>query len=375
MECYFDNSATTAVSKKSAAAAMSMMCDNYGNPASLHKKGDSAQAVLDESRKITADAFGVSADEMYFTAGGTESNNTVIFGAASAFKRRGNRIIISSIEHPSVLEPAKRLEANGFEVIRIGVDSNGIVDKNKLFDAVNSDTILVSIMAVNNETGSIQDLSDIKAIMKSRKAPGILHCDAVQAFGKIKLSPKKSGIDCMSISGHKIHAPKGIGALYISKNTRIDPYILGGGQEKNMRSGTSPMPGITALCAACSEIDIDKNYEKVKELNDYIKSELLKIDGVVFNSPDNALPYVMNVSFLGIPAQVMMNYLSSRNIYVSTGSACAKGHRSYVLSEMGIDTKIIDSAIRISFSKYNDMQQAEYFIKTIKEAKKDIKTV
>ncbi len=375
MECYFDNSATTKPSDEVVKAMVKMLNSNYGNPSSLHHIGDMANYSLEHARETLAKSFGCDKDEICFTASGTESNNIAIMGVAHAMKRRGNRIVTTSIEHPSVLECMNQLESEGFEVIRLRVDENGFVSENELFDAVNENTILISMMYVNNEVGTIQPVKLIRTAVRRVGAPAIIHCDAVQAYGKLSCDVKDLGVDIMSVSAHKIHGPKGVGALYIKKGTRLAPYILGGGQENGVRSGTQNMPGIVGFATAVDEIgDIDANYRHVAELKKQLCDKISEMDGIQINS-NSVFPYITNISILGVPSEVLRNYLSSKSIYVSTGSACSKGHRSYVLKGMGMDVKDIDSAIRISFSRYNTKEEVDYLIEALVEAKEKLRKV
>lgn len=367
MEHYLDNSATTKVSKAAAEKAFELMCENYGNASSLHSLGIKAETELENSRKIIAKFLGCESDEIYFTSGGTEANNTAVFGAVKALKRRGNKIVTSSIEHSSVLEAMKELENQGFEVIYLSPDKNGIIPLDKIKNAVDNKTILVSIMTVNNETGSINDVTKIRKIVSNNNSPALIHTDAVQAFGKIKINAKKSGVDLMTISAHKIHGPKGIGALYIRKGKRISPLHFGGEQEKKLRPGTESVPLIGSFGTAVSELEIEKNYEKISALNSYAKGKLSEIEGVSFNSKDDALPYIINISVKGIRSETMLHFLAQNKIYVSSGSACAKGKPSYVLNAMGIDKDVADSSLRISFSKLNTKEDIDFLAKYIKQ--------
>ncbi len=369
MECYFDNSATTQPLTEVVDAMVYALTENYGNPSSLHIKGDEAKKALDNARTKIAKALSANSNEIYFTSGGTESNNIAIFGTANALKRRGNRIVTTDIEHPSVSEPIKALEEQGFEVVRLHADENGIVSEADINAAVNDKTILVSIMLVNNEVGSIQPVDAAVKAVKRANAPAQVHCDAVQAFGKMPINVRQLGVDLISVSAHKVHGPKGQGALYVKKGTRLAPHILGGGQEDNVRSGTHAMPGILGLAAAVEFMGAPSaSYEYVAELRDELLHNLEGMDNLFINSPENALPYILNISLVGIPSEVLRNYLSDRGVYVSTGSACSKGHRSKVLTGMNLDPKRIDSAVRISFSRFNTKEEIQYLAKCLKDA-------
>lgn len=367
LEHYLDNSATTKVSKAAAQKAFDIMCENYGNASSLHSLGLKAETELEGARKIISKALGCESSEIYFTSGGTEANNTAVFGAAQALKRRGNKIVTSSVEHSSVLESMKELENRGFDVIYLNPDENGIITADKISNAVDDKTILVSIMTANNETGALNDISKIRKIVTSKKSPALIHTDAVQAFGKINIKVKKTDVDLMTITAHKIHGPKGVGALYIKKGKRIVPLHFGGEQEKKIRPGTEALPLIGAFGVAVSELEIDKNYEKISELNAYARKKLSQIDGITFHSGENALPYIMNISVKGIRSETMLHFLAQNEIYVSSGSACAKGKPSHVLSAMGVSRDSADSALRISFSKYNTKDDIDVLAKYIEQ--------
>ncbi len=354
LEIYLDNSATTKVCREAADAMMKMLTENYGNPSSLHRKGVEASKALENARQNIADALSCGKDEIYFTPSGTVANNTAIFGAVNANKRKGNRIITTAIEHPSVNECMKKLEEQGFEIIRLRPDINGAFSPAELMNAINSKTILISIMAVNNEIGTVNPINQIKTAVRRANSQALIHVDAVQGFGKIPLNPGKAGIDLMSVSSHKIHGPKGAGALYIRKGLKIHPYIVGGGQEKGIISGTEPIPAIIGFGEAVKALpNLTAELSDIKEIRDYFVHEVTKIGGIHINSPADALPYIINLSVLGVPSQTIVNSLSEYGIYVSAGSACKKGHRSEVLTAIGLDGKRIDSAIRISLSRFN----------------------
>lgn len=366
MEIYLDNSATTKVCREAADAMMKMLTENYGNPSSLHSKGVEASKTLENAREILADALSCSKDEIFFTTSGTTANNTAIFGAVNANKRKGNRIITTSLEHPSVSECMKKLEEQGFEVIKLKPDINGAFSPMELMNAINSKTILISIMAVNNEIGTINPINQIKAAVKRANSSALIHVDAVQGFGKIPLNPSKAGIDLMTVSSHKIHGPKGAGALYIRKGVKILPHVVGGGQEKGIYSGTEAMPAIIGFGAAVKSLpNLTTELADVKAVRDHFVREVTKIGGVHINSPADALPYIINLSVLGVPSQTIVNSFSEYGIYVSAGSACKKGHRSEVLTAIGLDGKRIDSAIRISLSRFTTMHDMDEVVKAL----------
>ncbi|MBQ7596341.1 MAG: cysteine desulfurase [Clostridia bacterium] len=373
MEAYLDNSATTPVCPEAVKAVNNVLTNFWGNPSSLHFGGIEAAQVLDDARSSIARRLSCEDDEIIFTSGGTEANNLALFGAAHAYRSRGMRIIISSVEHPSVNEPANQLEKQGYDVIRLHSDKEGRFDERQLFAAVNSATSLVSIMSVNNEVGTIQAVEKVKQAVKRFNSPALVHCDAVQAFGKIPLKPSALGVDLMTISSHKIHGPKGAGALYVRKGAKIAPHIFGGGQEQGKRPGTEPLPAIAGFAAAADALpDLRIQLEKTTQLRDYMLARLAELNDIVVNSPADALPYVTNISVLGIPSEVMLNYLSEMNIYVSGGSACSKGKRSRVLSAMELEQERINSAVRISFSRYTTRAEVDYLIDGIASAQKSI---
>ena len=367
MKHYLDNSATTQVSNTAAQKALDIMCNIYGNPSSLHTMGIEAEKELETARSIIAKTIGCECDELFFTSGGTEANNTAILGTVKALKRRGNKIVTSAIEHSSIMESMAYLENEGFQVTYLTPDENGVIPMDKIKEAVDDKTILVSVMMANNEVGSINDIAKIRKIVTAKKSPALIHTDAVQAFGKLNIKVKKLDVDLMAISSHKIHGPKGVGALYIKKGKRILPIHFGGEQEKKIRPGTEALPLIGAFGVAVSELEIDKNYQLVQELNDYAKSKLSSIDSVTLNSKDNALPYILNISVKGIRSETMLHHLAQNNVYVSSGSACAKGKPSHVLSAMGVSRDSADSALRISFSKLNTKDDIDALVEHIIE--------
>ncbi len=373
MEAYLDNSATTKPCKKACEAALRTMENDFGNPSSLHKKGYDALQLLEQSRGVIAKSIGVDPSRIFFTPSGTVANNTAIFGAAELMKRKGNKIVTTAFEHPSVARCMDKLEQSGFEVVRIMPDESGNISEEAFQNAVDEKTVLVSLMAVNNEIGAVLPFDKIKRIIKRKKSSALLHVDCVQGYMKLPVKPERCGIDLMSMSAHKVHALKGSGALYIANGVRIKPYVLGGGQENNICSGTQAMPNIAAFAAAVGELaDVDGRLKTVSELNAYFKNGLGKIDGVTLNSPENALPYIINISLRGIPSQVSVNYLSSKGVYVSAGSACSKGHRSDVLVSMGLPPERIDSAIRLSMSYKTTKEEIDYALSTIKSCLEEL---
>ena len=351
---YLDNSATTRPCEAAINNISSALVSEWGNPSSLHDMGFKAQMLVDNTRKTVAATLKCREDEIYFAGSGTEGKNTAIFGAAYSRQKRGKRIITTSIEHPSVLEPFKKLENEGFEVIYLKPQENGVISLEDLKNAINKNTILVSVMLVNNETGAIQPVKAAAQIIKEVGAPALLHCDGVQAFGKMPINLGDLGVDLFTASGHKIHGPKGIGVLYIKKGVTIKPLIVGGGQEKNMRSGTESVPLIYGLKGAVESLgNIPEKLKTQKELWNYAKETLLDTGLITINSADDVLPYILNVSVEGYRSETLLHFLEAQGVYVSSGSACAKGEGSYVLREMGLARNRVDSALRISFCRDN----------------------
>lgn len=357
---YLDNSATTKPCERAIQNINLALSDYWGNPSSLYSMGFQAQMLVDDTRKALSAMLHCREDEIYFTGSGTESNNTALIGAAHARQRRGKRIVTTAIEHPSVLETIKRLENDGFEVIYLKPQANGMVCAEDIKNSVNKDTILVSIMLVNNETGAIQPIKAAADAIKASGAPALLHCDGVQAFGKMPINLNELGVDLFTASAHKIHGPKGVGVLYVKKGVTIKPLLTGGGQEKNMRSGTEAVPLIYGLKGAVDSLgNISENLKKQKELLSYAKDCLTDTGLVTINSSDESLPYVLNVSVEGYRSETLLHFLEAEGIYVSSGSACAKGEGSYVLREMGLSRKAVDSALRISFSRDNTKEDID----------------
>ncbi len=350
---YLDNSATTMVSPEAAKKALEMMTEVFANPSSLHAFGIRAEAEVEAARKAVAAQLGCSDEEILFTSGGTEANNLALFGVAEARKRRCRKIVVSSVEHSSVIEAAKKLENDGFTVVYVAPRADGIIHPEDVAAAVGDDTSLVSVMRVNNETGAVMPVADIFEEVRDVNPDVICHTDAVQAFGKLECKVKKLGADLLTVSAHKVHAPKGCGALYIKKGVRLVPRQYGGEQQKKRRPGTEAAQTIAAFGVACEQFDIRANAAYVRQLNDYAKEKLLAIEGVVLNSPADALPYVLNITAGRVRSETMLHHLEKREIYLSSGSACAKGKPSHVLSAMGYDKDRADSALRVSFSKYN----------------------
>lgn len=354
MAAYLDNSATTKPCPEAVAAINKMLIESYGNPSSLHNLGIDAMKEVILARESLAKALSCEKEELFFTSGATEANNLAVFGAAYANKRKGNRIVTTAIEHESVMESVAQLEKEGFEVIRLMPDKYGNISAADLADAINESTILISMMYINNEVGSILPVDKIKKLAERKKAPALIHIDCVQAFGKADVRPKKLGADLVSITAHKIHGPKGCGALYIRKGARILPRIFGGEQEKKIRPGTEASPLIAGFGAAVAAMPDYKIQKKIiEELNAYARKRLLAIDGIIINSAEEASPYILNIYIpTFMRSQTVLQELSANySVYVSNGSACAKGKKSHVLTAMGLSDEIIDKSIRISFSR------------------------
>ncbi len=351
---YLDNSATTMPCEAAIDACNNALHKLWGNPSSLHRLGVESEMAVSDARNAVAKMLCCREDEVYFTSCGTESNNTALLCGARARKKRGNKIVTTALEHPSVLETLKTLEDDGFEIVKIMPDRHGNISARSIEDAIDKNTVLISIMLVNNETGAIFPVEAAKRAVKRCESPALIHCDAVQGFGKIPIDVNKLGVDMLSLSGHKIHAPKGIGALYIRKGIALKPFMNGGGQERGMRSGTESVPLICALHGAIDSLsNIKIQLEKMAQLRDFAAKTLLETGIVSINSPDNALPYILNISVKGYRSETLLHFLESHNVFVSSGSACAKGVGSYVLAAQGLSRADTDSALRISFSRYN----------------------
>lgn len=365
---YLDNSATTRVCNEAAEKVVEMMVGKFGNPSSIHQVGFAAEKELTDARESIAKMLGAKANEITFTSGGTEANNLAIFGAVQAKKRSGNKIVTTAVEHPSVMECMNKLEKEGFEIVRLPVDAFGRVSEEALNDAVDEKTILVSMMMVNNEVGAIQPVEAAAKAILRKKAPALLHVDAVQAFGKLPIKVNKLKVDLLSVSGHKVHAPKGVGALYIKDGVRILPQTFGGGQEKGIRSGTEAVPSICGFGAAVKAMqDPAESLPKMQELADYCREQLAAIDGVILNSAPDALPYIVNFSTMSIRSETMIHYLAERNISVSGGSACSGNKESPVLTAMGLSRAAILTSIRVSFSHDSTKADVDAMVAAVKE--------
>lgn len=371
MIVYLDNSATTKPYREVVDKAVFYMTQEYGNPSSLHRLGLDAEKALKEARTAVAKSLGASTDEIFFTSGGSEADNMAIIKGIESKKRIGNRIITTKVEHPAVLEPFAYMEKQGFETIYIDVDSNGCIDLEQLESEINDQTILISVMHVNNETGSINPIEKIAKLKKN----AFFHSDAVQSYGKLDINADSMEIDMISVSGHKIHGPKGIGAIYIRKGTNINPYIMGGRQEKNMRSGTENVPAIAGFGVA-SDISCTNMRTRTDNMK-AVRAHLLEgiknnISDIKINSPEDGSPSILNVSFLGTRGEVILHMLEDSGIYVSTGSACSsnKKGQSHVLKAMGLTDREIEGALRFSFSEFNTIEEMDYVLENLTAAVK-----
>lgn len=379
MEIYLDNSATTKPYQEVVDKMVLALTTQYGNPSSIHKKGIEVEREIKEIRRNIARSLGAKENEIYFTSGGTECNNTIIRSVARLNKKTKNHIISTVIEHPSVLDTLKDLESEGFEVTYLPVDKDGKIYIEDLKNAIKKETILVSIMHVNNEIGTIQPIEEIGKYLKSLDEKIYLHVDAVQSYAKIKFRPSRYNIDFMSVSGHKLHGPKGIGFMYVKENNRIKPLLTGGGQEIGIRSGTENVPGIYGIGEAVKVInkDLEGTIDKIRELRDLLKEEILaNIDDVKINTPEDGVCHVLNVSFRGVRGEVLLHYLEQKEIYVSTGSACSsKKKGSHVLNAIGLTPEEIEGAIRFSLSDLNTKEEILETIKVLKESVSDLRMI
>lgn len=370
---YLDNAATT---KPSAAVCSAVMdgLENFGNPSSLHKAGLNAELSVSRSRETVASALGCTPEEIFFTSGATESNNTAIFGAYKAQGKRKKRVVTTTVEHPAVARPIDELEKLGCEVIRVAPDENGKFNARDIFSAVNDDTFLVSCMLVNNETGAILPIEKAFSMIKKKYTEVITHCDCVQGFMKLPVKTKKLCADMISVSGHKIYASKGIGALYVRKGLHIPPLMLGGGQEKGFRSGTESVPLICGLGAAVSELmyNISENLEKMRELEKYLFEKCAENGEISVNYAEDKSPYVNSISVKDLKSEVLLHFLEEREVYVSSGSACSKGKKSGVLQEFRIPAQNLDTTIRVSFSVSSTKDDVDKLMEAIEQAQKKL---
>ena len=369
MEIYLDNAATTRVCPEAADAAYKVMTELYGNPGSTHKAGREARAVLDDSRNKLAAALGCAAKEVYFTSGGTESDNWAILEGAYFRRRIGRHIISSAVEHDAVRQPLEKLAREGWEITLLSPDSAGAVSVDAVRDALREDTALVTLMMVNNETGAVTDIAGVARALRAAKSGALLHTDAVQGFLKEPFSAKTLGADMISVSGHKVHAPKGIGALYIKNGVKLKPFIVGGSQETGRRAGTEAMPQIAAFGAACeiAQAGMAENIARMQSLRERAVERLCReIPELVLIGGGS--PHILSISLPGWRSEVLMNYLEAKEVYVSRSSACKKGGRSHVLEAMGLSSRVIDGAIRIGLSRFTTEEDIDALCSALKEA-------
>lgn len=371
MEAYFDNSATTRCYPEVAEIVVKTMTEDFGNPSAMHLKGVEAEKYVREAAQTLAKILKVNEKEIIFTSGGTESNNLALFGGADANKRSGNHIITTSVEHAAVGQPAERLEQMGYEVTIVPVDHRGVVQLEALEKALRPDTILVSTMYVNNEVGAVMPVEEIAKLVHEKSPKALYHVDAIQAFGKYRIYPKKAGIDMLSVSSHKIHGPKGVGFLYINEKARIQPQILGGGQQAGMRSGTDNVPGIAGLGVAAKMVytDFDKKIEHMYQLKERLAEGFLKLPDVRLNGMEirEGAPQILSASFLGVRSEVLLHTLEEKGIYVSAGSACSSHKRKAAgtLSAMRMEAAQRESTLRFSFSEENTFEEVDYALEVI----------
>jgi len=373
MQAYLDNSATTRCSKRATDLMVKLLTEDYGNPSSMHMKGVEAEKYIREAKEKIARTLKIEEKEIVFTSGGTESNNMALIGAALANKRAGNHIITTSIEHASVSATTAYLEELGFRVTYLKVDADGIISLEELEEAVTDETILVSLMMVNNEIGAVEPIEEAAKVIKAKNPKTLVHVDAIQAYGKYRIYPKKMGVDLLSVSGHKIHAPKGVGFLFIRDKVKVKPLIYGGGHQKGMRSGTENVPGVAALAEAAVEVyeDFDNKIERLYALKKRFIEGIKGMDGVSVNGKTDrtSAPHIVSVSIEGVRSEVMLHTLEDRGIYVSAGSACSsnKPAVSATLKAIGLKQNLLDSTIRFSFCTDNTEEEIDYTLGVMKE--------
>ncbi len=372
MEVYLDNSATTRAYPEVGDVVYKVMCQDYGNPSSMHRKGVEAEHYVKAAKEILAKVLKVNTKEIFFTSGGTESDNLALIGAARANRRMGNHLITSSIEHPAILNTMRYLEEEeGFRVTYLPVDENGRIRLDALKEALCRDTILVSIMYVNNEVGSVQPIEEAVRMVKNFNPRILFHSDAVQGFGKYHIYPKRVGIDMLSASGHKIHGPKGTGFLYINEKVKIKPIIFGGEQQKNIRSGTENVPGIAGLGVATKMIyqDLNMKVSLMRELKAHFIEGISKIENTTVHglTDENSAPHIISVGIAGVRSEVLLHALEDKGIYVSSGSACASNHPaiSGVLRGIGTSQEYLDSTLRFSMSEFTTKEEIDYTLETL----------
>lgn len=373
MEAYLDNSATTLCCQASKEIMVKTLTEDFGNPSSMHMKGVEAEKYVKEAASIIAKTLRCQEKEIYFTSGGTESNNLAIIGTAMANQRAGKHIITTRVEHASVKNTMRFLEEEGYEVTFLSVDENGVISLEELAQSIRKDTVLVSIMMVNNEIGALEPIEAAGKLIHEKNPDTLFHVDAIQAYGKFKIVPKKMGIDLLSVSGHKIHGPKGVGFLYIKEKTKIKPISFGGGQQKGMRSGTINVPGIAGLGAAAKEAyeDLDEKMERLYGLKAYFAEKLAGLENVRVNgkTDHDSAPHIVSASFIGVRSEVLLHALEDRQIYVSAGSACSSNHPSYssTLQSIGLKFDQQESTLRFSFSVHTTKEELDYTYSVLAE--------
>lgn len=373
MQAYLDNSATTVCEPGVVEKMVQIMTVSYGNPSAMHNKGVEAENYIKEARTIIAKTMKVQEKELIFTSGGTESNNMAIMGCAAANHRMGKHLITTQIEHPAVGNVMKHLEEEGYEVTYLPVDENGIVKLEKLREALRPDTMLVSVMHVNNEIGSVQPLEEISKIVKQNNPATLVHVDAIQGYGKYRIFPKKMGIDLLSVSSHKIHGPKGVGFLYCDSKVKIKPILFGGGQQWDLRSGTENVPGIVGMAEAVKELytDFETKIEHLYQIKEHFVEKISALDQVKINgfSGRESAPHIVSVSFPGVRSEVLLHALEEREIYASAGSACSsnKPAVSATLRAIHVPKEQLDSTLRFSFSVHTTKEEIDYCAEALEE--------
>lgn len=373
MEVYLDNSATTACFAEAAQLMHRVLCEDYGNPSSLHHKGVEAEAYLRYAEETFTKILKVNEKEIFFTSGGTESDNIALIGAAMANHRRGRHVITTRIEHPAVLQPMAYLEDQGFEVTYLSVDRQGRISLDELADAIRPDTILVSIMHTNNEIGSIQPIAEAGALIKQKNPQTLFHVDAVQGFGKVRLYPKKMQIDMLSASAHKIHGPKGVGLLYLREGAKVSPIMYGGGQQRGLRSGTENLPGIAGFAKAAEMVyeSLEQDTDRMYALREQLTDSVGKMEDVMINGCPGreGAAHIVSASFRGVRSEVLLHALEERGIYVSAGSACAahKPQPSATLKAIGVEKELLQSTIRFSLSGFTTQEEIAYTCQSLEE--------
>lgn len=372
MNAYLDNAATTSVCPEAAEAAVRMMTANFGNPSSTHALGRAAREELKKARETIAASIGAQPGEIFFTAGGTESDNWALRSGAQLMRHKGKHIISSTVEHDAIRKSLDELERLGYEVTRLSPAADGAVHADALAAALRPDTILVSLMLVNNETGAVSDVAAFSRAIRAAGCPALLHTDAVQGYCKLPFTARSLGADMITLSAHKINAPKGTGALYVRSGVKLPPFLLGGGQEGGLRSGTENMPGIAAFAAAAAAAMADKGYrERMNALREHTLARL-RAENPPLVVIGGGAPHLLCVSLPGWRSEVLLNFLDARGVSISKGSACKRGARSHVLEAMGLDARVIDGAVRVSFSRLTTQEEADYFCDCFAEARRTI---